>query len=342
MWERLEGREIRRQHASFGADRGAGGGITRPDTGDRPRPDLPEGADLLPQIKHIVILMMEKPLLRQLPRHARRPGRGPAAGPRRHPPNVVNYLPNGPRVSRPPYDLHHPGEERSQPELALHPHPVRGRAQRRLRRRGGQGPCPAPIPRCRWATGPRTTCRSTTGSRGPFPLADHWFSSCLGPTFPNRRFPHIGHGPTGSSTTLPWDIVDYPEAGTIFDVLTKHGISWVNYHNVRHVNVLGAAAVRRPRPDRRPGGWRRLAGGCRGVADRAVGNKSFTADLYPLGLATCVRHLRKTEQLFADADAGTLPAVSIVDPAFEDLLRRRTRRTSPGANPSPPRSSTGS
>jgi phospholipase C len=53
------------------------------------------------------------------------------------------------------------------------------------------------------------------------------------------------------------------------------------------------------------------------VADRAVGNKSFTADLYPLGLAGCVRHLRKTPQFFADADAGTLPAVSIVDPDFE-------------------------
>jgi len=37
---------------------------------------------------------------------------------------------------------------------------------------------------------------------------------------------------------LPWDIVDYPEAGTIFDLLTGHGIGWVNYHNVRHYSVL--------------------------------------------------------------------------------------------------------
>jgi phospholipase C len=53
------------------------------------------------------------------------------------------------------------------------------------------------------------------------------------------------------------------------------------------------------------------------VTDRAVGNKSFSADLYPLGLASCVRHLRRTARFFADADAGTLPAVSIVDPDFE-------------------------
>src|SRR5271166_3997145 len=41
------------------------------------------------------------------------------------------------------------------------------------------------------------------------------------------------------------------------------------------------------------------------------------ADLYPIGLGGCVRHLRKTQQFFADADAGRLPAVSIVDPDFE-------------------------
>ena len=46
------------------------------------------------------------------------------------------------------------------------------------------------------------------------------------------------------------------------------------------------------------------------------GNKSFTADLYPLGFARCVNHLRTTPQFFADAAAGTLPSVSIVDPDF--------------------------
>jgi phospholipase C len=53
-----------------------------------------------------------------------------------------------------------------------------------------------------------------------------------------------------------------------------------------------------------------------GVASAVRGNKSFTADLYPLGLARAMRHLRTTQQFFADAAAGTLPAVSIVDPDF--------------------------
>ena len=64
-----------------------------------------------------------------------------------------------------------------------------------------------------------------------FPLADRWFGSCLGPTFPNRRFLIAGtaHGLIDDS---PYDLLDYPPAGTIFDMLTEHGISWANYHPV--------------------------------------------------------------------------------------------------------------
>src|SRR5215469_136329 len=46
MWERLEKREIARRALS-------------PGPGDRPRPDRPVGSDLIPEIKHIVVLMME-------------------------------------------------------------------------------------------------------------------------------------------------------------------------------------------------------------------------------------------------------------------------------------------
>src|ERR1700741_4097878 len=66
------------------------------------------------------------------------------------------------------------------------------------------------------------------------------------------------------------------------------------------------------------------------MADRAVGNKSFTADLYPLGVAACVRHLRRTERFFADADAGRLPAVSIVDPDFEKYSEENPQDISRG------------
>ncbi len=48
MWERRERREIRRRIRAAPVE-----------PGSRPRPDLPIGEDLLPKIKHIVVLMME-------------------------------------------------------------------------------------------------------------------------------------------------------------------------------------------------------------------------------------------------------------------------------------------
>ena len=82
MWERLEAREIRRR------------GITRPDPGGRPRPDLPEGADLLPQIRHIVVLMMENHSYDNYLGLLADRGEGLPLGPDGTP-DVVNYAPNG-------------------------------------------------------------------------------------------------------------------------------------------------------------------------------------------------------------------------------------------------------
>jgi phospholipase C len=148
-----------------------------------------------------------------------------------------------------------------------------------------------------------------------FPLATRWFSSCLGPTFPNRRFLIAGTA-HGLIDDLPFGMVDYPAAGTIFDLLSAHGISWANYHHVAEVRI----------------GWRRLS--------RAWGLNFFrvlgavlaaifpqlipamesklqnTAGLYPLGLLRSVNHLRPISQFWQAARAGKLPAVSIVDPDF--------------------------
>ena len=48
-WERIERRKLRQRER-----------WTRPARpGDRPDPSLPAGTDMLPQIKHVVVLMME-------------------------------------------------------------------------------------------------------------------------------------------------------------------------------------------------------------------------------------------------------------------------------------------
>ena len=49
MWNRLEQRELNRLSRQMTG--------LRP--GERPAPDRPAGTDLIPQIKHIVVLMME-------------------------------------------------------------------------------------------------------------------------------------------------------------------------------------------------------------------------------------------------------------------------------------------
>ena len=53
------------------------------------------------------------------------------------------------------------------------------------------------------------------GLASTFPLADRWFSSCLGPTFPNRRFLIAGTA-HGLIDDAPYDLLDYPPAGTIW------------------------------------------------------------------------------------------------------------------------------
>ena len=147
-----------------------------------------------------------------------------------------------------------------------------------------------------------------------FPLADRWFSSCLGPTFPNRRFLLAGTA-NGLMDDLPVNLLDRPSAGTIMEMLTRHKISWVNYrpgggdqsgfrHYVRyrrrrtrhHLSSLG-------RPLQR-------------ACDGFKRDLQFTSAIYPLGMTGYMAHVRSIDQFFADADTGNLPSFCIVDPDF--------------------------
>ena len=148
-----------------------------------------------------------------------------------------------------------------------------------------------------------------------FPLADHWFSSCLGPTFPNRRFLIAGtaHGLIDDS---PYDLLDYPPAGTIFDLLTEHGISWANYHPVAGEQPRWRHYARHTRKMAR----RRLSSAGRALPAVTQGVQKdiqFTADVFPLGIGRYMQHVRGLDQFFAEAARGKLPAFSLVDPDFE-------------------------
>jgi phospholipase C len=149
-----------------------------------------------------------------------------------------------------------------------------------------------------------------------FPLATRWFSSCLGPTFPNRRFLISGTA-HGLIDDLPFGMVDYPASGTLFDLLTAHGISWVNYHHVSPVKINWRLLSRSSGLN-----FLRVLGALVGAIfpqlRPAVESKiQTTAGLYPLGFLRSINHLRPIGQFWQAARTGKLPAVTIVDPDFD-------------------------
>ncbi len=149
-----------------------------------------------------------------------------------------------------------------------------------------------------------------------FPLATRWFSSCLGPTFPNRRFLISGTA-HGLIDDLPFGMIDYPESGTIFDHLDAHGISWVNYHHVAALRINWRLLSR----SRGLTYVRVLAGALAATVPRFIDTVTsklqVTADLYPLGLLRSVNHLRPMTDFWTAARTGALPSVAIVDPDFD-------------------------
>jgi phospholipase C len=113
-----------------------------------------------------------------------------------------------------------------------------------------------------------------------FPIADRWFSSLLGQTFPNRQY--LIAGTSRGLTDDTWRfLTSIPPSGTIFNLLDKHGISWRNY-----VSKFPTGA---------------------------------TPELYPISdTVTEIIHHSSVEQFFADAGAGTLPQFSFVDPDYNN------------------------
>jgi phospholipase C len=285
-----------------------------------PRPDLPPGTDLIPQIKHIVVLMMENHSYDNYLGMLRDRGDGFPLGPDGTP-QSANPDGSGGKIA-----AHHLGSTGQVPHV-----PCQNWHASHLQWDGGS--CDG-FARSVAATVPASVRRRTPGGGAAlpmgywderdlpfyyglaetFPLADRWFCSCLGPTFPNRRFLISGTA-NGLVDDLPFDIVDYPENGTILDKLTEHGISWVNYHPVRHERVilrrlLGGGGLTALRRLVSLGSW------FPPLVNAVRGNKTFTADLYPLGLARCMLHLRSIPRFLADAEAGKLPSFCIVDPDF--------------------------
>jgi phospholipase C len=86
----------------------------------------------------------------------------------------------------------------------------------------------------------------TWGLAKTFPLADRWFCSVLGQTDPNRRYLVSGTSLGLINDSFPAPL---PPNGTIFDSLNKHGITWKDYYSDLpsagvYLSQLGQPAIR--------------------------------------------------------------------------------------------------
>jgi phospholipase C len=284
-----------------------------PSPADAPRPEVATGTETLGQISHIVILMMENHSYDNYLGMLTGRGDGFPLDSRGRP------TPTNPAADGTPVPLRHfPGTVQLEgvPPQSWHASHLQW----------DDGACDGFVRSVEQtrpgldATSPMTYWTGDDlpfyyGLARTFPLATRWFSSCLGPTFPNRRFLIAGTA-HGLIDDLPFAMFDEPARGTIFDRLEAHGISWANYHQVPAVKIRWRRLARVRGLGLLRAGGALLASIFPQLIPAVTSKVQVTAGLYPLRFLRSVNHLRSMDQFWTDAKAGGLPSVSIVDPDF--------------------------
>src|SRR6201986_2299990 len=229
MWERVERAELKRTGRPGEGDLAAG---------PLPQPSRPAGTDLLPQIKHIVVLMMETHSYDNYLGMLQGRGDGFPLGADGRP-GVSN-----PDTAGEPVRAHHLSSTVQRPQVpsqswhATHHQWAEGKhtgfvtsTQVVVPAAGDvdAAACEGPGAAVGMGYWTEDDLPFYYGLARTFPRADRWFSSCLGAAVPNRRFLIAGTA-NGLIDDASYDLMDYPKAGTVFDLLTEHQISWVNYH----------------------------------------------------------------------------------------------------------------
>ncbi|HEY7134612.1 MAG TPA: alkaline phosphatase family protein [Acidimicrobiia bacterium] len=186
--------------------------------GSRPNPRLPEGVDTLPQIDHVIVLMMEN---HSFDDHFGLLGRGDGFRLDRHGrPLDANPDSTGQLIRA----FHMPStcQEHSAPGQnwnASHISWDNGRNDGFVKASG-------PVAMGYWD---QVDLPFYYGLGRTFPLCDRWFCSVLAQTYPNRRFLMAGTAAGIVSTSSAALTAPPPPNGTIFDRFHQFGISWKNY-----------------------------------------------------------------------------------------------------------------
>jgi phospholipase C len=213
--------------------------------GSKPFPHMPEGEDTMPQVEHIVILMMENHsfdnLLGMLPRRARsrREVDGLPLNRKGHP-TPVNLDENGKpvRASRAPSVCQlqgHPGQNWNASHISWD----NGKNDGFARASGYSA---------MWFWD-REDLPFTYSMASVFPVGDRFFCSTLCQTYPNRRYLMSGTS-DGVISTSSENFTVKAANGTIFDRLDRHKISWRNYYTDLPATAIIPDVITVPRQQR--------------------------------------------------------------------------------------------
>jgi phospholipase C len=250
----------------------AAGRRSRRRPGSLPYPHLKPGTDTIPQIKHIVVLMMEN---HSYDNHLGMLGRRGADGftlATNGKPTAQNPYPDG-RIQhafRMPTTCQLSGKP-SQKWRESHIQLAGGKMNGFVRSASG------PVSMGYWEKADLPFYYSLAST---FPIADRYFSSVLGQTFPQRRYlmAATSLGMINDGVPNPFE---YPANGTIFDRLHKVGVSFADYYSLFY-SVL----------------------------------PTNTMDLFPELLIRYPGELHLMDDFFQAARTGRLPGFSIVEPNY--------------------------
>jgi phospholipase C len=236
--------------------------IRRP--GERPDPSKPEGTDTLPQIEHIVLVMMEN---HSFDNYLGVLGRGDGL-PRDGSGKPSAALPDGSGHSIRSFPMPTTCQLPRLPSQAWEASHVS------LGNRDNSGFVKACGPVAMGYFTP-DDIPFYAGLARTYALCDRWFGSCLAQTYPNRRFFMAGTAAGIVDTTTASIVAPPPPNGVIMERLEAHHVSWMNYYTDLPATFL-----------------------------------------FPAFMQSRSDHLAHMDRFYRDAEAGTLPGVSFVDPGF--------------------------
>jgi phospholipase C len=190
--------------------------------GSLPNPALAEGTDTMPQIEHIVVLMMENHSYDDHFGMLKR-GDGFKLG--------SNGLPLDANLSTEPGQLIKAFHMPSTCQLDAHPGQDWNASHTSFNNGRNDGFVKGSGSAVAMGYWDDTDLPFYYGLAETFPVADRYFCSVLAQTYPNRRFLVAGTAAGIVSTSGASLVAPPPPNGTIFDRLDAHGITYLNYYN---------------------------------------------------------------------------------------------------------------